>query len=255
MLLPSSYNYIACLLTLRCNYKCSYCLNWRLNKSEKNVDFWVEALNKIETDLSITLSGGEPSIHTAFFPILTNIDKKFDILTNLTFDIDRFIKEVPVSRFNNDKTFAPIRVSFHPEFSNIEEIKYKVRKLQYNGYRVGVYMVETPETVGYKQYFNDTDIDFQIKPLLPSNIRVSQQRYCSCRINELIIGPDGNVYKCHRDLYKSENPIGNPLEIQEIEYKFRECYNSNECHPCDTKIKRDRFGNENYCSVKKRTSI
>ena len=68
MQLPDIYNYIGVLLTLRCNFKCSYCLNWRMNRAEKFDTYWLEAIDKIETDLPITLSGGEPSIHGAFFP-------------------------------------------------------------------------------------------------------------------------------------------------------------------------------------------
>ena len=91
MQLPDIYNYVGILLTLKCNFKCSYCLNWRVNTKERFDTYWLEAIDKIETDLPITLSGGEPSIHGAFFPLLINLNKKFDILTNLSFDLDYFI--------------------------------------------------------------------------------------------------------------------------------------------------------------------
>lgn len=252
MQLPSIYNYIGVLITLRCNFKCSYCLNWRLNKEERDVDYWLKAIDRIETDLPITLSGGEPSIHKAFFPLLTNLDKKFDLLTNLTFDVDRFIKDVPLERFQNGKDYAPIRVSYHPGFSGKIDVLGKVKKLIDNGFRVGLYVVETDESKYIIESLKQIDwLDLQVKPYIDHEVKINKKRERRCAISEVIVGPDGNVYKCHRDLYKGEYPLGDLLTIKSINYCFRYCINANECHPCDTKTKRDRYGNPGYTSVKR----
>ena len=246
MQLPSIFNYIGVLITLRCNFKCSYCLNWRLNKEEKDVDYWLQAIDKIETDLPITLSGGEPSVHKAFFPLLMNLDKKFDLLTNLSFDIEKFIENVSIDRFQNDKGYAPIRVSFHPGFSEKINVLKRVKKLMDAGFRVGLYVVETEENKPVIESLRKIDwLD------VVHHIKNSFERKGTCAISELIVGPDGNVYKCHRDLYKGENPLGELLTIDKIDYKYRLCYNVDECHPCDTKVKRDRFGKYGYTSIKK----
>ena len=209
MQLPSIYNYIGILLTLRCNFKCSYCLNWRLNKEERDVDYWLKAIDRIDTELPITLSGGEPSIHKAFFPLLMNLNKKFDVLTNLSFDIDYFIENVSVYSFENDKGYAPIRVSFHPGFSEKINVIERVRKLMDAGYRVGLYVVETKENKDVIEDLRKIDwIDLQVKPYLEHKLKIKPENKCKCAVSELLIGPDGNIYKCHRDLYKSENRIG-----------------------------------------------
>ena len=251
MQLPSIYNYIGILITLRCNFKCSYCLNWRLNhKKEKKEEYWLKAIDRIESDLPITLSGGEPSIHKAFFPLLTNLNKKFDLLTNLSFDIDYFIENVSVDRFQNDKDYAPIRVSFHPGFSEKINVIERVRKLMDAGYRVGIYVVETKENKNIIDNLKKNDwLDLQVKPYLQHEVKVEGRKEKRCAISELIVGPDGNIYKCHRDLYKGENPIGELGNINFINYCYRYCSNANECHPCDIKEKRDRYGNPGYVSV------
>ena len=255
MQLPSIFNYIGILITLRCNFKCSYCLNWRMNgKDEKDVEYWLKAIDRIETNLPITLSGGEPSIHKAFFPILTNLNKKFDLLTNLSFDIDYFIENVSVYKFENDKGYAPIRVSYHPGFSEKINVIERVRKLMDNGYRVGVYVVETKENKHMIKDLKKIDwLDLQVKPYLPHEAKVGDGKEKRCAITELIVGPDGNIYKCHRDLYKGEYPIGQLLNVEGVNYCYRHCDNADECHPCDTKEKRDRFGNPNYTSVHKKS--
>jgi len=223
-----------------------------VNTKERFDTYWLEAIDKIETDLPITLSGGEPSIHKAFFPLLMNLNKKFDILTNLSFDVDYFIENVSMDRFQNDKDYAPIRVSFHPGFSEKINVIERVRKLMDAGFRVGLYIVETDENKSVIESLKQIDwIDLQVKPYLEHEIKIESKKECRCAISELLVGPDGNVYKCHRDLYKSENHLGELLNMPFIFYSQRNCYNANECHPCDTKEKRDRFGNFGYISVRK----
>jgi len=221
-----------------------------MNKKERTDTYWLEAIDKIETDLPITLSGGEPSIHKAFFPLLMNLNKKFDILTNLSFDVDYFIENVSVDRFQNDKGYAPIRVSFHPGFSEKINVIERLRKLMDAGFRAGLYVVETDENKSIIEDLRKIDwVDLQVKPYLEHEIKTESEKECRCSISELLVGPDGNVYKCHRDLYKSENRLGELLNMPFIFHSYRNCRNANECHPCDTKEKRDRFGNPGYMSV------
>lgn len=252
MKLPSLFNYVGILITLRCNFKCSYCLNWRMNRNgERDVDYWLQSIDRIETNLPITLSGGEPSIHKAFFPLLTNLDKKFDLLTNLSFDIDYFIENVSIDRFQNDKGYAPIRVSFHPGFSEKIDVLARVRKLMDAGYRVGVYVVETEDNKEVIENLKQKDwLDLQVKPYLEHEVKNETEKECKCGIAELLVGPDGNVYKCHRDLYKGEYSLGELL-TNKVTFCYRYCSNANECHPCDVKVKRDRFGNPDYTSVRR----
>ena len=70
---------------------------------------------------------------------------------------------------------------------------------------------------------------------------------CLCRTTELLIGPNGEVYKCHRDVFAKEHTIGNINDEKfQIENKFRECSKYGQCHPCDVKVKtnyRQQLGN------------
>lgn len=78
----------------------------------------------------------------------------------------------------------------------------------------------------------------------------NNSRNCLCKTSELLIGPDGNVYKCHRDLYAEESPIGNIADSDfQIEYKYRKCGKYGQCHPCDVKLK------TNYKQQLRHTSV
>lgn len=91
--LPDTYKYIATFLTMRCNLKCSFCLNSfessfdRKNFEEISGKEWVDSLNKIYSrpEVPITFCGGEPSLHKDFTYIINNLKKELniDILTNL----------------------------------------------------------------------------------------------------------------------------------------------------------------------------
>src|SRR3989304_987038 len=138
IVIPNSYNYIAVFLTLACNYRCSYCINYfeggtltRQRLSGRDV---VRGLNRIVSrdDLPITLQGGEPSIHKDFIYILNNIkpELNIDILTNLQFDEDEFIRRVNPNRIRRKSPYASIRVSYHPQTMTLEPLVKKVLKLQ-----------------------------------------------------------------------------------------------------------------------------
>jgi MoaA/NifB/PqqE/SkfB family radical SAM enzyme len=255
MKLPSSYNYIAAFLTMRCCYSCSYCINWKTPYQERDGEEWIRAFDKIETDLPVTLCGGEPSLHKDFYAIINHIPQKVDLLTNLRFDVHEFIDNVDISKFDNDKPFAPIRASFHSEFMKAEEIAEKIYWLNSAGFRVGLYCVDCPENQKAIEQFSKIErFDFQIKPFLDNTVKVANKKIVHCRSRELFISPELEVYLCHRDLYKHEWPLGKLGEYQPDE-TFKGCRNGDECHPCDLKIKRDRFGNPGYCAVEIKEGI
>ena len=136
--LPQRYNYIACFLTLGCNLKCDYCINFysRGNGFKKPVisgKKWSEMLNRLVSrdDLPLTLQGGEPSLHPDFIWIIKNINKSLniDILTNLSFNIEHFIDNIDPRRLRRDAPYPSIRVSYHPPYMHLEEVINKVLKI------------------------------------------------------------------------------------------------------------------------------
>ena len=76
-------------------------------------------------------------------------------------------------------------------------------------------------------------------------------KQCLCKTTELLIGPGGDIYRCHSDLYESRKPIGHILDpdftIKDI---FRPCNLFGHCNPCDIKIKTNRFQEFGHTSVK-----
>ncbi len=274
--IPGRYNYIACFLTLDCNFKCDYCINSHHGiKKHKSFPFsgkkWVSALNRLvsRTDLPITLQGGEPSLHPDFIWIIKNIKKEvnIDILTNLSFDINRFIKEVDPSRLYREAPYPSIRVSYHPPFMELDKLMIKVLKMQAAGFSIGIYGVRHPnlksEIADAKDKCSELGIDFREKEFLgkfggklygeyfyPEAVSGNNKKKCRCRNSELIIGPDASIFKCHHDLYDRVSSIGNLLDpCFEIKDVFRDCSSFGDCNPCDIKVKTNRFQIYGHTSV------
>ena len=281
--LKSHHNYVAFFLTLACNLNCPYCINLhgsgsrykQAKRKHLSVKEWIEAANRLELidDLPITLQGGEPTLYKGF-DILTREVKpeiKMDLLTNMTFDVDWFIKNVPVSRFNRSAPYAPIRVSYHPGQNDINELIYKTKKMEDAGFRVGIYSVLHPDEeikkhiLEVKERCLNEGIDFRLKEFLgewngkmygtfkyPDSVGAKKFKYCKCKTTELLVDPAGYVYKCHSDLYNGREPYANILDKDfnaDMIDEYRECYFYGDCNPCDVKIKTNRFQQYGHTSV------
>ena len=274
--LPARYNYIACFLTLDCNLKCDYCINSfggvrRFKKSVISGKKLVEGFNRLVCveDLPITLQGGEPSLHPDFIWIIKNIKRSLniDILTNLYFDVDKFIDQIDPSRLCRNAPYPSIRVSYHPPYMDLDDLIEKVLKIQEANFSIGIFGILHPQfkdkiLEAQKRCLN-LSIDFRAKEFLgeykgnlygtylyPDAIDNGKRKNCLCRSSELIISPDGSVFRCHHDLYNDLPPIGNLFEPDfKIEDIFRECNQFGNCNPCDVKIKTNRFQIYGYTSV------
>ena len=190
-----------------------------------------------------------------------------DVLTNLQFDADEFIRNVDPDRIKRKSPYASIRVSYHPEIMQLEPLVKKVLKLQNNGFSIGIWGVMHPaqesEILRAKDYCASLGIDFRTKEFLGeyNGEMYGTYRYkgaCDkkfsksvlCKTTELIIGSNGAIYRCHSDLYEGRTSIGNILDKNfEIEDKFRECSAFGHCNPCDIKVKTNRFQQFGHTSV------
>lgn len=281
--IPQTYKYIAVFLTMKCNLNCSFCLNNLDGKLDRNKfkeisgEKWVEALNKIESrpEVPITFSGGEPMLHPDFVYIINNLKPSLniDILTNFYYKkaVDKFITKVNPKRIQRNSPYPSIRISYHPEQMNAEKLIKNVKRAQENGFSIGIFSVLYPnsnqlEAIVKMQFMcRKEGIDFRIKDFTgvykgelygnyskyPSAVFSKEIKSCLCKTSEFLIGPDGNVYKCHRDLYKEEFSIGNITDKNfKIKSKFRECNRYGECHPCDIKVKTDYKQELGHTSVK-----
>lgn len=277
------HNYIAFFLTLACNLKCPYCINLhgggsRYSKGRKrvlSVDEWIEAANRLilRDDLPLTLQGGEPTLYKGFYRFVNDVreDIRMDLLTNMTFDVEEFIRNVPAWRFLREAPYAAIRVSYHPGQNRLKELVYKTLRLQDAGFRVGIYGLLYPDEglrrniLQVQEMCINMGIDFRTKEFLgewDGNIYGTmkydgavgsvEMKSCECKTTELIVDPGGYIYRCHADLYKGRNPVGHILDerFNETEIdKFRPCHFFGDCNPCDVKVKTNRFQVFGHTSV------
>jgi len=270
--IPERYNYIGAFLTFKCNFKCPYCINKHSifkDRKELNSDSWIKILNGLDMpeNLGLTLEGGEPTLFEKFFDIINNIKKPVDMLTNLQFDVDEFIKNVDPRFFNLGKKigYKSIRASYHHQ--DPIELLSKAVKLQDAGFSIGIFSVNSPDKI-YKnmemaERCRKAQMYFYTKDLLGNfdgylygyykysdSVLAKSTKNVLCRIKELLIAPDGNCFRCHRDLYADENSIGNILnEDFVIKDIFRKCSNFGNCSPCDVKLKTNRFLEMGSCSA------
>jgi sulfatase maturation enzyme AslB (radical SAM superfamily) len=275
---PEEYAYVGVFLTLRCNFTCKYCINEKSGKlvrarAELTTEQWIETLNnlKIRDDVPITIGGGEPTVHKDFFKIISKINHPIDLLTNLEFDIIKFIHNVdPVSMYDPDnEAYKSIRVSFHPEFMEIDETIAKAVALQEAGFNIGILPINHPENTeanlqiceeGRKNqiYIFIKDFLGEYKGQMVGHYKYPHglmgknavNRMVQCRTQELLIAPNGNVFGCHRDLYTNENATTNITdEDPDIDYAYHLCDKFGYCNPCDLKLKVNRFLQMGSCSV------
>lgn len=273
-------NYMAFFLTLACNLKCSYCINHaggslHQGQSHLSAKDWIKAINRLEirNATPVTLQGGEPTLHKDFYEIVNEAEKdiKMDLLTNLMFDVDKFIKNVPIWRFQREAKYAPIRVSYHPGQNDINDLIKKTHTLEDAGFRIGIYGIAHPDKRIFAEIEKGKDkciangIDFRLKEYLGFYDGVLYGKYkydgacdekkfkkCFCKTSELLVDPAGYIFRCHADLYKNRNAIAHILDddftIEKLD-DYIPCENYGDCNPCDIKIKTNRFQQFGHTSV------
>jgi hypothetical protein len=281
------HNYVAFFLTLACNLRCPWCINRHggseyglARKAHLTADEWIEAANRLvlRGDLPLTLQGGEPTLHRGFYRIVREVrdEIKMDLMTNMTFDVETFIREVPVQRFLREAPYAAIRVSYHPGQNDIGELIRKTKRMEEVGFRVGLYGILHPDealrnhVLAVQRMCTDQGIDFRTKEFLglwkgrlygtfkyEGAVCGEAQLPCECRTTELIVDPGGYVYRCHADLYGGRSPIAHVLDEdfnEEALDEFRACDAYGDCNPCDVKVKTNRYQVFGHTSVEIRPS-
>ncbi len=276
IIIPKHYNYIEAYLTYDCNMSCAYCLN-NFNSlttpKPLTTTKWKEVLGRLSPtkDLPITLGGGEPTMHPGFYDIVDSlIDGTVDLLTNGTFNCTEFMDRVSPKKFNRNAKYASIRFSLHPT-TNLKLMFNNLIDLNRSGYSVGLWSTDHPEMTKYMLEAQDVcaehKTDFRVKEFLgyyrgklygryryPDAIGRTYTSTVMCKTSDLLIAPDGQVFRCHADLYEHRNSMGDMLN--EVEFtEFTECPEYGNCHPCDVKLKYNRFQEYGHCSVQVKKSL
>ncbi|MEI6212839.1 MAG: hypothetical protein WCP10_01940 [Desulfuromonadales bacterium] len=240
-----------------------------------STEAWIAAANRLvlRPDLPLTLQGGEPTLYSGFYRFVNEVkpDIQMDLMTNLMFDVDAFILNVPVWRFTREAPYAAIRASYHPGQNNLDDLITKTLQLQQAGFRVGLYGIEHPDAqcrahiLAAQARCRALGLDFRLKEFLgehdgviygtfkyDESIAAKNIKKCECRTTEIIVDPAGNVYKCHADLYNGRKPITHILDAdfnEDCIDEFRPCSCYGNCNPCDVKLKTDRFQIFGHTSV------
>jgi len=275
MILAKDVNYIAAFLTFSCNLRCGYCINHHggdLVKGRRmEPQDWISALAKLPLSdtLPVTLQGGEPTVYKGFYDICAYepLWGKMDLLTNLELDVQEFMFKVSPLAFKRKAPYASIRVSWHIGQNSNKGLLDRVRTLMEHGYQVGIWAVDHPDhtkeiKAAQLEAWN-MGIDFRLKEFLgphegvehgtfkyPDAVNSHNLRYCECRTTEILISPDGKIFRCHSDLYANRLPIGDVRrDNNPLVNKYVPCAVYGKCNSCDIKVKNNRFQEFGYSSV------
>jgi len=273
---PINFNYVGAFLTLRCALQCDYCINddsgVERKRDEMSGEEWIDGINRLDIgkDLAITLEGGEPTMHPDFYNIIEGIKHPVDLLTNLQFNTAEFIRKVNPKWFHQGahRSYKSVRATFHPTRMNIDDTIQKVTRLQDSGFKVGLFSLNVPENteanMDMAELARRNGVYFFIKDFIgrqddgrlygqfkyPDAVGGGDKKIVMCRTKEVLIAPDGEMYKCHRDLYHGEKSLANICDSNlEIDYDYKACSNFGECNPCDIKLKTNRYLQMGVCSV------
>jgi len=279
LILPSEFNYVAAFLTFACQLRCPYCINHHGGDLVKNRrmsgEEWIKGINRLvlPPDVPITLQGGEPTVHKDIVEIINGISSHIpiDILTNLERPLDQWLYKIPPERLKRKSPYASIRVSWHRGQHSLEDLLRKVAQAQEKGFHIGIWTVMHPdyeaEILEAQHTAKHMGIDFRLKEFLgpwkgvnhgtfryPEAVNGPVLRECQCRTTEMLIAPDGQVYRCHSDLYAARFPIGHILDAEiPLLGQWAPCAVFGKCNSCDIKVKFNRYQQPGHSSVEIRS--
>lgn len=142
-----------------CNYRCPYCWcegKWQeLAKLNRylSVKEWVKYWSNIYTNygkVTIEILGGEPLIYPNFNDLMKAISSihTIRITTNLSTDIEDFIKQVDASN-------VKISPTFHPLFAEFDSFVKKAIILKENGFTDYVIYLAYPPQIKQISYYKE----------------------------------------------------------------------------------------------------
>ncbi len=253
-------------LTFSCTLNCSWCIQGDIDrKSYKEVDYtkWIELFTNNQFGNRLGLIGGEPTIYKGFKEIVEALHEKY--LITVTTNLKSKLFE-DMGEFVNWAADKRVRwnLSFHPSGIGVDKFIEMTKTMRVNGLWVDqVASVMTEEIKPYVDKLLASNIGFWLQTntylgddgvLHPTKKELTingagetginnSERYnflCGgkkdisvmCITNKFLIGPNGDVYRCHRDLYANECSIGNVFDLENIKPSMV-CSASGACNPCD----------------------
>lgn len=220
----------------KCNFRCPYCWFYKgwVDGGKRNIylspeewsKYWMRIYNKYG-QVHIEITGGEPFIYPNFIKIVKLLSSihSVKITTNMSGDIETFVKEIDPRRVNLD-------LNFHPLFADIDAFIKKTLLLKEAGFKAGVcYLAYPPQMkqIGrfrkrfeekrinfalaafwgeyagkrYPEAYTQDEIEF-IRPFLGDIDRVvyhlkgesPKGKLCSAGYKYAVVQADGNVVRC-----------------------------------------------------------
>jgi len=225
-----------CKITLRCNYKCSYCPIKKSNRPEISGDEWIKILLEWPGD-EVILEGGEPTIHKDFVQIVNEVgkEKTVRIYSNGSF---------PLEMLDKLKVKTSWYVSYHPGHKDsARDVAHKCFTLQEYGHRlINVHCNEGPPTATQDEIddFQGSGIELKLERnyyksdeyIKFKKEQVEHGGYC--KYPRTYLDPQGVRYICVKKLEDGDKSgiVNNQVHPGKLY-----CTNLAQCNVCDVMVK------------------
>jgi len=227
--LSGASGYYGVFLTFRCAFNCSFCVNrfhaeTLASYPEVAGREWIKFFRLLDPGATpLVLQGGEPGRHRDFIEIVQELSSRYRvaIITSLGFDVRTFIGCVNPDWLNRDPARPAIRVSYHPEQADAEDIIRKAGILKEAGFRVSCFGftngTQSRRMLADRELCRSLGIHLELLPFLDWY----QRRFYGGEYGRdtagLLFAPDGSIYHSHHHLYNRLPPAGHiqrPLPLQ-----------------------------------------
>jgi organic radical activating enzyme len=219
-------------MTLACNYSCEYCVNQLPPRKMLTGEQWIEIIDALPGD-EVIFTGGEPTIYKDFVKVVNGIHKnKVWVYTNMSWDVSML-----------DRLERPLIVfaSFHPgqkQTDTADVVASRAAELVRRGHTLrDIHVVVANENAdSYVSTFEAHGVKLRVEndqwDLLNNIIPDTD---VTCRIDRMLIGPDGKRYICVRKLeFADATGYVDHLEDAVVQ----PCAIHGECRPCDVRVYR-----------------
>lgn len=238
--MENTNKFIDFIITQKCTYKCSYCLQSKAQTIHCNeasldtIDAFYRFLDKLDKDYEITITGGEAILHPNFFEIIEQTKKrgfKVNLISNLSFKIETYLKIFDLLGESLNK----FDVSFHiDEVQNFNLMLEKLEnflkakpKTTKTTFYIPLYNVDTKKELKIDKILRiakryNIEYSFQKIRFIGTYKNENNEKYisshrkvnsfgklCFAGCESAVIYENGEVYRCYSSRFLKSNHLGN----------------------------------------------
>lgn len=239
--------------TFRCTRGCSYCVvraHGGLPKyAELKPQAYTDFFASVEGVKLCLISGGEPSLYPGLVSVVKAALARGWMVGIYTNCAPQMV-EVACALEPSDKLF--IDCSYHAEWEDVTEYAARWLDIWTRGYKLSAATIMYSKNLrtcydALLSFYDLTGHRMVLKPLdgfvgdewfsdhaHPECVR-GEPRTANCYRRDLMVAPDGAVYRCHRFMYtKDERGVVGTVGIDKApELTEIECAEVNNCNTCD----------------------